>query len=344
MKEFLFEVLEVFAVQFSRPLGGWRLIFATADSGTVMDIPTIHPRALRPGSVIGIAAPAGPVENREGLDRGVAALVRLGFQVRFDERIFQSFRYLAGSDEARAGELQRLFEDDSIDAVVALRGGYGCARLIPLLDEGRLRPHCKLFMGFSDLTTMHLFFRRRFGWVTIHGPMAVSASLGNVGTAEEENLYSLLTDPGYRLRLTFPELESWVPGTEEGKLVGGCLSLVAASIGTAYQIKTEGKILFLEDLGEPPYRVDRMLTQLRLAGILDSVAGVLLGRFQDCNPERGDYTVEDVLHEHLEALGVPVIAHFPAGHGNENWSLPLGVKIKLDADTRQIEALEPAVV
>jgi len=308
-----------------------------------MDIPTTHPRPIRPGSTIGIAAPAGPVENRDALDLGIATLQRLGFKVRFDDRIFQSLRYLAGPDEARAEELQRLFEDPGIDAILALRGGYGCSRLIPLLDERRLRPHCKLFIGFSDLTTLHLFFRRRFGWVTIHGPMAASPVLGNISAGQEKNLYSLLTDPAYLPRYAFPQLESWAPGIAEGKLVGGCLSLVTASIGTPYQIKTEGKILFLEDLGEAPYRVDRMLTHLRLAGMLDSVAGILLGEFHDCNPESGDYTVEETLRENLVRLGVPILAKFPAGHGPDNWALPLGVRVRLDCGAREVEALEAAV-
>ncbi len=308
-----------------------------------MDIPITHPRAIQPGSTIGIAAPAGPIENREALNPGIATLERLGFRVRYDERIFQSLRYLAGTDEARAQELQRLFEDPEIHAILALRGGFGCSRLIPLLDEKRLRPHCKLFMGFSDLTTLHLFFRRRFGWVTIHGPMAASPALGTISPAEERHLFSLLTDPEYRPRFSFAHLNPWTSGAAEGKLVGGCLSLIVASIGTTYEINTEGKILFLEDLGEPPYRVDRMLTHLRLAGKLDSVAGVLLGGFYDCDPESGDYTVEETLRDNLERLGVPLLANFPSGHGTENWALPFGVRVRLDADARQLEILDPAV-
>ncbi len=308
-----------------------------------MDIPTTHPRAIQPGSTIGIVAPAGPVENRDALDMGIATLERLGFRAQFDERIFQSLRYLAGPDEARAEELQRLFEDPGIHAILALRGGFGCSRLIPLLDEKRLRPHCKLFVGFSDLTTLHLLFRRRFGWVTIHGPMAASPALGNISPAEEKNLYSLLTDPDYQPTFSFERLQTWVPGVAEGKLVGGCLSLIAASIGTPYEIRTEGKILFLEDTGEPPYRIDRMLTHLSLAGLLDSVAGVLLGEFLDCNPDRGNYTAEETLHDRLGQLGVPVLANFPAGHGSENWALPLGLAVRLDADARRLEFLESAV-
>lgn len=308
-----------------------------------MDMPTTHPRALHPGDAIGIAAPAGPVEDREALDLGVATLQRMGFRVLYNDRIFQSLRYLAGPDEARAEELQRLFENPEVGAIMALRGGFGCSRLIPLLDEKRLRPHCKLFLGFSDLTTLHLYFRRRFGWVTIHGPMAASQSLANAGAAEENHLYSLLTDPEYRARMSFEQLQAWIPGAAEGRLVGGCLSIIAASIGTPYQIKTEGKILFLEDVGESPYRVDRMLTHLQLAGLLDPVAGILLGRFPDCRPDKGDYTVEETLRDKLEGLGVPILADFPSGHGGENWALPMGTRVSLDADARQVEFLEPAV-
>jgi muramoyltetrapeptide carboxypeptidase len=307
-----------------------------------MDMPTIHPLPLRAGDTIGIVAPAGTIVTREVFERGLAAVNRMGFQVRFDDRIFQSVRYLAGSDESRAEELHRYFEDPEIHAVLALRGGFGCSRLIPLLNEKRLRPHCKLFIGFSDLTTLHLFFRRRFGWVTLHGPMAASPALADMTPAEAVHLSSLLTDPGYMPRLSFPQLEAWAPGIAEGKLIGGCLSIIAASIGTPYEIKTEGKILFLEDFGEPPYRIDRMLTHLSLAGKFDSVAGLILGTFHECRSESGDYSAEEILRERLERLGVPVLGNFPAGHGPQNWSLPLGVRVRLDADARALELLEPA--
>jgi len=301
----------------------------------------VLPRALRPGDTVGVVAPAGPVSDRSGVEAGGARLERLGFRVRYDERVFESRRYLAGDDAARAAELMRYFEDRSVAAIVALRGGYGSARIVPLLDPERLRPHCKLFMGFSDLTTLHLYFRRRFGWVTIHGPMATSPFLHNLRDAEERHLVSLLTDPTYRPRLHFPELETWVAGAAEGRLVGGCLSLVVASLGTPYEIETEGTILFLEDLAEAPYRLDRMLTQLRLAGKLDGAAGLLLGSFQGCQPEDGSYAVEDVLAELLVPLGVPVLARFPGGHGPANWPLPLHTRVRLDASGRQIKLLEP---
>lgn len=308
-----------------------------------MDIPAVRPRALRPGDTIGIIAPAGPIENREALYLGIAALERLGFRVRFDDRIFESLRYLAGSDRARAEELMRSFEDPGIQAILALRGGFGCSRLIGLLDEKRLRHNPKLFMGFSDLTTLHLFFRRRFGWITIHGPNAMTIATALADPEQERHLCSLWRDPGYLPRFLFPQATAWLPGTAEGKITGGCLSLVVASLGTPYEIKTEGKILFLEDLGEAPYRVDRMLTQLKLAGKVDEVAGILLGTFHECKPDKGDYTVEETLRDFVEELGVPALAGFPAGHGPNNWALPLGVSVRIEAESRQVEVIEPVV-
>ena len=222
----------------------------------------------------------------------------MGFRVRFDERIFQSIQISGRRRPARAEELMRAFEDPSVQAIIGLRGGYGCSRLIPLLMEKRLRPHPKIFMGFSDLTTLHLYFRKRFGWITIHGPMAVSPALAGYAPRTRQRISCRLwTDPGYRPMLSFPQLETLNPGVAEGVLTGGCLSIIAASIGTPYEIQTEGKILFLEDLGEPPYRLDRMLTHLLLADKLKSVAGVLLGEFLDCEPDQGNYTAMDTLRD-----------------------------------------------
>ncbi len=308
-----------------------------------MDMPTIHPPALKSGDTIGIIAPAGPVDQREAFLEGVTALERMGFRVRYEERLFQSLRYLAGDDAARAAELHGCFEDPQIRAVMALRGGYGCSRLIPLIDERRLRHNCKIFMGFSDLTTLHMFFRRRLGWVTVHGPMVTSAALGQMRVEQQAHLLSLWTDPSYAPRFDFPNLETWSGGVAEGRLTGGCLSLVVSSLGTAYEIRTEGNILFLEDFGEEPYRLDRMLTHLKLAGKLASVQGILLGNFEKCDSEKGECTASEVLREVLGELKVPIIANFPAGHGPDNWPIPLGAKVRLNADTRVVESLEPMV-
>ena len=298
---------------------------------------------MHTGDTIAVVAPAGPVGNRDALHRGVSGMESLGFRVRFDERIFQSARYLAGSDRARAEELMLAFADPSVRAIVGLRGGDGCSRLVPLLEEERICPHPKLFMGFSDLTTLHLHFNNRFGWVTVHGPMAVSAALGDSASDQAAHLFSLWTDPEYRPVLGFPQLETIRPGIASGALTGGCLSIITASIGTPYEIHTEGRILFIEDLGEPPYRIDRMLTHLLLAGKFDAPAGVLLGEFLDCEPDQGNYSVMDTIRDFFDSLNIPVMANFPAGHGANNWALPLGIRVRMDAGAGTLEFLEPAV-
>ena len=308
-----------------------------------MDIPTFRPLCLHDGDTIGIIAPAGPVRRRDDFERGVEVLNRMGFRVRYDERIFESRRYLAGDDARRAEELMSYFEDPAVHAVMPLRGGYGCARLLPHLDERRLRPNPKLLTGFSDITTLHLYFQRRFGWVTLYGPMAASPSLHEISEREQAHLKALLTDPSYLPEIIFPQMESFAPGTAEGRLTGGCLSVVVTSLGTPYEIQTEGAILFLEDLSESPYRLDRMISHLKLAGKLDRVAGILLGSFIDCEPDDGTYTARDVLRDVLRDLEVPIIYNFPSGHGKENWALPFGTRVRMNADRQSLTSLEPMV-
>ena len=308
-----------------------------------MNIPTVQPPRLKPGDTIAIVAPGSPVQSRDTLNQGIAALERMGFRVQFDDRIFQSSRYLAGTDAGRAEELIHALKNPSVQAIIALRGGYGCARLIPFLQRRRLRAHPKIFMGFSDLTTLLLYFHKRFGWITFHGPMAATTTLGEITPEQQQHLLSLWMDPEYRPVLGFPQLETWAPGTAEGTLVGGCLSLIVASLGTPYEIQTEGKILFLEDQGEPPYRLDRMLTHLRLSGKLRSLSGLLLGNFPDCEPSQGAYTAAETLRDILSELNIPILANFPAGHIKDNWTIPLGIKVRIEADSRSIRFLEPAV-
>lgn len=308
-----------------------------------MDIPTFRLPCLRAGDTIGIIAPAGSVSRRDEFDQGVAVLNRMGFQVRYDERIFENRRYLAGDDASRAEELMRYFEDKAIQAVMPLRGGYGCARMLPYLDEKRLRPNPKLLTGFSDITTLHLYFQRHFGWVTIYGPMVASPSLRKCSEREEEHLKLLWTDPNYLPEITFPQMESFAPGVAEGRMTGGCLSVVVTSLGTPYEIQTEDAILFLEDLSEAPYRLDRMISHLKLAGKLDHIAGLMLGSFTDCEPDDNAYTARDVLQDVVGDLEVPVLYNFPAGHGRENWALPFGIRVRMDADKRSLQLMESTV-
>jgi muramoyltetrapeptide carboxypeptidase len=308
-----------------------------------MNIPIVQPPRLKTGDTIAVIAPASPIYSREVFDPGIAALERMGFKVRIDNRIFQSSRYLAGNDEDRAEELMCALEDPSIQAIIALRGGYGCARLIPYLNENRMRSHPKIVMGFSDLTTLFLFLNGRFGWITFHGPMAATSTLAEFVPDQYQHLLSLWTNPDYRPYFTFPQMEAWAPGIAEGALVGGCLSVIVTSLGTPYEIQTEGKILFLEDTGEPPYRLDRMITHLHLAGKLKSLAGLLLGSFHDCEPTQGNYTAAQVLRDLLIELKVPILSNFPAGHIQNNWALPLGARLQIDTDSKSVRFMDAAV-
>jgi len=308
-----------------------------------MNIPTILPQGLKKGDTIAIVAPAGPIQSKDALNKSIAVFEKMGFQVRCEERIFQSFRYLAGSDIDRSEELIRAFEDDSVKAIIGLRGGYGCSRLIPYLKKERLQNNPKIFMGFSDLTTLHLFLNRHLGWSTFHGPMAANPGIGSHSVEEQSHLLSLWTDPTYRPVLNFSQLQTWHPGKAEGRLVGGCLSTVVASIGTSYEIDTSGAILFLEDIGEPPYRLDRMLTQLKLAGKFQSLVGVLLGRFFECESSESGYSTNEILTEIMQQFEIPVLVNFPAGHGPDNWALPLGTRVRIDTDALSVEFLESAV-
>lgn len=308
-----------------------------------MSVTLMQPKRLKTGDTIAVVAPASPLASRDVFDNGIVVLNRMGFRTRFDDRVFQSYRYLAGDDADRADELMRAIEDPSVQAIIALRGGYGCARLVPLLDERKIRENRKIFMGFSDITTLHLLFNK-CGWITFHGPMAASVTLADISAECERHLVSLWTDPDYRAALRFPHLKIRSPGTAEGVLTGGCLSIVTASLGTPYEIQTKDAILFLEDTNEEPYRIDRMITQLRLAGKLDSAAGILLGDFSDCEDPRGKYSVDDVLRDVLSGLNIPILENFPAGHyTDDNWTLPFGVPARIIADERALVFLESAV-
>ncbi|MEJ2110541.1 MAG: LD-carboxypeptidase [Acidobacteriota bacterium] len=308
-----------------------------------MNIPILQPPALKKGDTVAVIAPAGPIKSREALNRSIAILEHLGFRVHFEERIFQSTRYLAGADRSRSEELMQAFEDDSINAVIGLRGGYGCSRLIPYLKKKRIGKNPKIFMGFSDLTTLHLYFNFQLGWMTFHGPMMLNPGIGSHPSEQQSHLFALWTDPGYKPVFSFDRLQGWNPGRAEGRLVGGCLSNLVAGIGTSCEIDTEGAVLFLEEVGEFPYRLDRMLTQLDQSKKLKSVAGIILGNFLECEQPKSEYSAMDVLKDILRPYPFPVLANFPAGHGPDNWAIPFGTRVRLDADTPSVSFLEAAV-
>lgn len=299
-----------------------------------------RPPRLRAGARVALIAPAGPVDD-ERIERAITNCERLGLEPVIAPAARERADYLAGSDAMRARDLRDALTDPAIDAVWAIRGGYGTMRTLAELRQLPQHPP-KPYIGFSDNTAVHLALLRS-GVVSFHGPHAGGD-------------FPEFTEDAFRRVLFEPEAAGTLPlddggaapvrirgGTATGELTGGNLSLVAALIGTPWQPELRGRLLFLEEVAESFYRMDRMFTQLRLAGILDGVAGIVLGRFAGCCGDEPERTIEDLFAELLEPLGVPVASGFPFGHVQANWTLPMGVRARLDADEGSLTLLEPAV-
>jgi muramoyltetrapeptide carboxypeptidase len=308
---------------------------------------TIKPAALHEGDTVAIVAPASNLKA-DYLARGVAELQQLGFRVQYEPEILAKERYTAGSDERRAAELMRAFTDPEIKAVWAARGGYGAMRLFGRLEDEALRQHPKVFIGYSDITALHLYFYRRFGWVTFHGPMAAKDLAGGQEHYHRTTLLAAITKakPMGELACAQTEmLHRGAGGRISGRLLGGCLSLIAALMGTPDELDTRDSILFLEDTATKPFALDRMLQQLRLAGKLDQVRAIVFGEMTDCvqHAEQG-YRIEEMLAECTADLGIPVMFGLPSGHSPRgNLTLPLGVAATLDAD-RGVLIIDEAAV
>lgn len=275
---------------------------------------------LRPNDAVAVVAPCGPFD-RPSFEKGLAVLASR-YRPVFTERIFDAHRYLAGTDEARAAELQHALDDAGTKAVFLARGGYGAMRLLPSLRLGAPKP----LVGFSDATAFHLAMQAK-GWRTLHAP--VLTQLGKQPADVVARLFDLLEG---RPVAPLPGTRSVVPGVAEGRLVGGNLSVLTRLLGTPYFPSLAGAVLLLEDVGERPYRLDRMWTHLKLAGALDGIAGVVFGEFTQCEEKDAAYTSADVLDEFAQALGVPCAAGFVIGHGELNFPVPLGARVRLDAD------------
>lgn len=305
----------------------------------------IKPPALRAGDTVALVAPASNLKS-DYLQRGVAELERLGFRVKYAPDILEKARYTAGSDERRVRELHEAFADPDVKAVWAARGGYGVMRLFKLLDDELLRQHPKVFIGYSDLTALHLRFYQRFGWVTFHGPMAAKDLAGGPEHYDRAALLGVLTKPE-PLGLIRSAQTKWLHRgpAASGRLLGGCLSLLVALQGTPDELDTRGSVLFLEDTGVKPYALDRMVQQLKLAGKFDEVRGIIFGEMRDCVQHSAQgYTIQEVLAELTADLHVPVLFGLPSGHSPQgNLTLPLGVQVTLD-ETRGGLWIEEAAV
>ncbi len=290
-------------------------------------------RPLRPGAHVAVVAPAGPFE-RTALEAGLAVLEQR-YSVDLAPELFARQRYLAGSDAQRLGQLTAALTDPEIEAVFCARGGYGAMRLLPALET--LIPGPKPLVGFSDITALHAWLQRN-GLISVHGP--VLTQLGKLDTHTHERLFALLEDgaPAAPLRAT----DTYGPGAAEGPLLGGTLAVLSRLLGTPYLPSLEGAVLLLEDVGEQPYRLDRMWTHLALAGVFRQVRGIVLGAFTACEPRDADYTSAQVLRDLAVETGLPCAAGFPIGHGEHNEPVPLGVRVRLDATARTLTFLHGA--
>ncbi len=314
----------------------------------------IRPHRLGPGSRVALLAPAGPLSERDDLARGVELCRALGFVPVPGDGALARHGYLAGTDDTRLADLNGAIRDPAIDAIWCLRGGYGVTRILHRVDMDAFGRRPIPVIGFSDITALLIGLHRATGVVTFHGPMSRSP----LTAFSHEHLERVLlhSAPGGKLGRTASPTGVLVPqtprivtirgGTAEGPLVGGNLSILLALAGTPHFPDLDGAVLFAEDVGEDLYRVDRLFAQLRMLGALDRLAGVIVGQFTELRRGAGDggaLGLDEVLATYLEPLGIPAACGFPIGHVEDQWTLPIGVRARLDASAGEVEVVESAV-
>ncbi len=308
----------------------------------------VIPKALKKGDTVALISASGATPSQR-LQPAIEAVEKLGFHVVVGETCRARHGYLAGSDALRAAELNAMFANPEIDGIFCIRGGYGATRILPLLDFELIKNNPKVFVGYSDVTALHIVFNQHCNFVTYHTPMPSTEFIKDkmddytwhyfINSVTNTNWSDyLLENAGGE------EMVTLVPGTATGKLIGGNLTLVTASLGTPYEIDLNGKILFLEDIDENVQRIDRMLTQLRLSGKLDGLAGIILGAWTDCGPmdtnnPENNLSLETVFDEILVPLGIPIISNVTCGHVLPTMSLPLGKTVTIDAQNKTIRVV-----
>ncbi|MCP5467880.1 MAG: LD-carboxypeptidase [Deltaproteobacteria bacterium] len=302
------------------------------------------PKALQKGDKIQIIAPASSFD-REAFLRGIAKIQSWGFEVIYRPDIFEKKFYLAGDTSRRVDELVGALYDPTVQAIFCARGGYGAMQLLPALENLSPVPEPKIFVGYSDLTVLLNFFHQKWNWPVFHGPVVAKDIGDKLDQSAEESLLACLMSVKTLGRLAPEGLKPLFADRHhapvEAEMVGGCLSLVVCSLGTSYQLETQGKILYLEDVGERLYEIDRMLTHLRLAGLFAEVKGIVFGPLEDAHhdPE----VVEALLKDLLGDLNIPVLMGFPSGHITGSWTLPFGVRIRLESKSPALIFLESAL-
>lgn len=307
------------------------------------------PPFLNPGDTVGLVSPASTMDAPDSLERADYWIRAMGLVPKFGSNAGGQYGYLAGTDQQRAGDLDAMYRDPEVKAVFAVRGGWGGARILPLLDWDAIRANPKLLIGFSDVTALHLAFAQRAGYATIHGGNATSSWR----PAQWESLWALAF-AGSRAVLGGAAIEASTGrmgrtvrgGKARGRLLGGNLTIVSTLMGTGWLPDMDGAILFFEDVNEAEYRVDRMFAQLKLAGVLGKAAGVVFGQCSECATEAPDYagfTIDQVVDQYLAPLGVPAFTGANFGHIGNQLCLPSGAEVEIDADARTVRLLAPIV-
>jgi muramoyltetrapeptide carboxypeptidase len=298
---------------------------------------SIKPRCLMTGDTVGIVAPAGPFDPTKFM-KGKAVLESMGFKTFFDEGIFRKHGFLAGTDVQRADQVNRLFADSDVQAVVCARGGYGSMRILPFLDLKIIQNNPKIFVGFSDISVLLSVLHTRCSLVTFHGP--VVTTLANTA---EETIAAMRRVMTSNIILELKPEKGIVikPGVSSGFVVGGNLTTLCHLVGTPYTPRFNGKILFLEDQGEAPYRIDRMLTQMKLAACFEGIKGLFLGSFEACGKLDEIFRI---VQEVFKDVNIPILSGFEIGHARVNITIPIGLRATLDADRQILTFHEPATV
>jgi muramoyltetrapeptide carboxypeptidase len=305
----------------------------------------LKPRALSQGDRLAIVAPASAF-NREEFDRGVAEVRRLGFEPVYDESVFARERYVAGPPEVRAAAITRAWKDPRIAGLVGVRGGYGSAQLLPLLDRADARASRKPFIGYSDLTAVLTFLTIGCETVAFHGPM-LDRRLGRGADGyDKASFLNALTRRDPMGELTAPALEVIRPGTATGRLYGGTMTQLLSSLGTPFEFSPPpGSVLFLDEVGERPYRLDRMVTQMRQSGLLAKASAIVIGELPNCDEPGGSPTARSVMADLFAGFNGPVLIGFPSGHTvGPSMTLPFGVTCRVVADSRAALVIEEGAV
>jgi muramoyltetrapeptide carboxypeptidase len=335
------------------------LILNPLPKGFSKDMEFLKPQALKLGDTVGFITPSTPIFDHDLLSVIKSALKHLGLQLKIGKNVGKRLATYADTVKGRLDDFHAMFADTEVKAVIT-EGGYGCTQLLDQIDYDLIRQNPKIFLGFSDTTALHLAIHKMTNLVTIHGGI-LWWDLNNYGMSEFtiEHLRPVIFNTKPAGVVTNPQIKNQIrsqpilrtvhPGKATAPLVGGNLSLIAATMGTPYEIETDGKILFLEDVREAPYGVDRMLTQLRLAGKFKKVKGVIWGECESCGPrfgaERGyRYSLSEVIENLLKPLGLPVLSGMTIGHTTDMLTLPLGVRATLDADQGTLNILESSVI